>query len=123
MLSVLLGLRFEVRNVFEVPAHLFHPPPKVDSAVLKLTRLPAPRAQVRDEARFRRVVKAGFAQRRKTLLNSLKSEKQLTSDWARVLDEAGVDGARRAETLSVAEFAAIERALGEPAPQPVAPPR
>lgn len=111
VLTVLLGLRFELENVLDVPAHLFHPPPKVDSAVLKLTRHAAPAAEVTDERRFRKVVKAGFAQRRKTLSNSLKSEKSI--DWTGVLERAGIDGQRRAETLSVAEFAAIERALGE----------
>ncbi|PZR05546.1 MAG: 16S rRNA (adenine(1518)-N(6)/adenine(1519)-N(6))-dimethyltransferase [Archangium gephyra] len=110
VLTVLLGLRFKMENVLDVPAELFHPPPKVDSAVLKLTRLDTPRAEVKDEARFRKVVKAGFAQRRKTLSNSLKSEKSL--EWSGVLEKAGIDGGRRAETLSVEEFAAIERALG-----------
>ena len=112
VLTVLLGLRFKVENVLDVPAHLFHPPPKVDSAVLKLTRLAQPAAEVKDEARFRKVVKAGFAQRRKTLANSLKSEKAFK--WTGVLERAGIDGQRRAETLSVVEFAAIERALGAP---------
>lgn len=110
ILTVMLGLRFRVENVFDVPAHLFHPPPKVDSAVLKLTRLEKPRAEVKDELRFRKVVKAGFAQRRKTLSNSLKSDKTL--NWDGVLERASIDGSRRAETLSVEEFAAIERALG-----------
>lgn len=110
ILTVMLNLHFKVECVMDVPAHLFHPPPNVDSAVLKLTRLPKPAAEVIDEARFRKVVKAGFAQRRKTLSNSLKSEK--TIDFSGVLDRAGIDGQRRAETLSVAEFAAIERALG-----------
>ncbi len=109
VLTVMLGLRFKVEHVFDIPARLFHPPPKVDSAVLKLTRLPAPRAEVHDEARFRKVVKAAFAQRRKTLANSLKSEKSF--DWTGVLERAGIDGGRRAETLSVEEFASIERAL------------
>ncbi len=112
VLTVMLSLRFRVECAFEIPAHFFHPPPKVDSAVLKLTRLPKPRAEVISEARFRKVVKAGFAQRRKTLSNSLKTEKTLCTDWAPVLAKAGVDGQRRAETLSVEEFAAIERALG-----------
>ena len=112
VLSVMLGLRFEIECAFDVPAHFFHPPPKVDSAVLKLTRRPKPLAEVKDEARFRRVVKAAFAQRRKTISNSLKSDKDLCSDWAPVLAAAGVDGSRRAETLSVQEFAALERALG-----------
>lgn len=111
ILTVMLALRFRVESAFDVPAELFHPPPKVDSAVLKLTRFEKPRAEVKDEVRFRKVVKAGFAQRRKTLANSLKTEKTLTTDWAPVLEKAGVDGQRRAETLSVEEFAAIERAL------------
>ncbi len=111
VLTVMLGLRFRVECAFEVPAHFFFPPPKVDSAVLKLTRLVTPRAEVKNEARFRKVVKAGFAQRRKTLSNSLKSERTLEADWAPVLQRAGIDGQRRAETLSVEEFAAIEREL------------
>lgn len=111
VLTVMLALHFEAENVFDVPADLFHPPPKVDSAVLKLTRRPRPLAEVKDEARFRKVVKAAFAQRRKTLSNSLKSDKALCADWAPVLAQAGIDGQRRAETLSVEEFAALERAL------------
>jgi len=113
ILSVLLGLYFYAELLQELPAHLFHPPPKVDSAVLRLDRLPSPRAPVTDDAHFRKVVKAGFAQRRKTLLNSLKSDPSL-GDTARLqaaLATAGVDGQRRAETLSVPEFAALERAL------------
>jgi 16S rRNA (adenine1518-N6/adenine1519-N6)-dimethyltransferase len=111
ILTVMLSLHFDAICAFDVPAHFFHPPPKVDSAVLKLTRLPKPRAEVKDEARFRKVVKAGFAQRRKTLSNSLKTEKTLNAEWGPVLEKAGIDGQRRAETLSVEEFAAIERAL------------
>lgn len=112
VLSVMMGLHFTIECPLEIPRHLFHPPPNVDSAVLKLTRRPKKLAEITDEARFRRVVKAGFAQRRKTLSNSLKSDKTLCSDWAPVLEKAGVDGSRRAETLSIEEFAAIERALG-----------
>ena len=113
ILAVLLGLYFHAERLQELPAHLFHPPPKVDSAVLRLERLASPRAAVTDEAHYRRVVKAAFAQRRKTLLNSLKSDKSL-GDAARLqaaLAAAGVDGQRRAETLSVPEFAALDRAL------------
>jgi 16S rRNA (adenine1518-N6/adenine1519-N6)-dimethyltransferase len=112
VLSVLLGLRFDVSHCFDIPASHFHPPPKVDSAVVKLTRRLTPRAQVTDELRFRKVVKAGFAHRRKTLSNSLKSDDSLAPKVAEALATAGIDGVRRAETLSVEEFAAIERALG-----------
>jgi 16S rRNA (adenine1518-N6/adenine1519-N6)-dimethyltransferase len=114
LLSVLLGLHFDVEHVFTLEAHLFHPPPKVDSAVVRLTRLKAPRAPLVSEERFIRVVKAGFAQRRKTLFNSLKSDRTLATpeQWAKALETAGIDPMRRAETLAPAEFAALERALG-----------
>jgi 16S rRNA (adenine1518-N6/adenine1519-N6)-dimethyltransferase len=112
LLSVLLGLRFEVEEVFRLPRHLFHPPPNVDSAVVRLTRRAAPAAPVKDEARFRKLVKASFAHRRKTLQNSLKADPVFKAmDLAGALQRAGIDGIRRAETLSVAEFAAIEREL------------
>lgn len=112
LLSVLLGLRYEVELVFKLSRNLFHPPPNVDSAVVRLTRRAQPSAEVKDEARFRKLVKAGFAHRRKTLLNSLKGDPVFKAmDLAAALTQAGLDGTRRAETLSVAEFAALERAL------------
>ncbi len=113
LLTVLLGLWFRAHLLFTLPARLFHPPPQVDSAVLRLSALLVPRAEVTGEAHFRRVVKAGFAHRRKTLLNSLQSDRTLgTAEAIRgALLAAGVDPVRRAETLSVEEFAAVERAL------------
>lgn len=114
LLSVLLGLWFDVEELFSLPARMFHPPPKVDSAVVKLERLPKPRAEVVSPRRFIQVVKAGFGHRRKTLSNALKSDKALASaeQVMTALHTAGVDPQRRAETLSPEEFAAIERALG-----------
>jgi len=113
LLSVLLDLYYVVEALQTLPARLFHPPPKVDSAVVRLTRRAQPRAQVNSDAQFRKLVKAGFAQRRKTLLNSLKSDKTLATPEALVtaLEAAGIDPKRRAETLSSVEFAALERAL------------
>jgi 16S rRNA (adenine1518-N6/adenine1519-N6)-dimethyltransferase len=118
LLSVLLGLHFDVSLLRRLPAQLFHPPPKVDSAVVLLTHRAAPRAPVRDDAHFRQVVKAAFAQRRKTVLNSLKSDPRLgtVTQLSAALSEAGIVSQRRAETLSVEEFAALERAL--PATEP-----
>jgi 16S rRNA (adenine1518-N6/adenine1519-N6)-dimethyltransferase len=113
LLTVLLGLYFGRELVRRLPKRLFHPPPKVDSAVVQLTRLPAPRAPVHDAAHFRQVVKAAFAQRRKTVLNSLKSDARLGTpeQLAAALSHAGIDAQRRAETLEIEEFAALERAL------------
>lgn len=126
LLTVLLGLYFDVEHLFTLEARRFTPPPKVDSAVVRLTRLKAPRAEVVDGNRFIRVVKASFAQRRKTLLNSLKSDRQLATpeQYAQALATAGIDPMRRAETLAVEEFAALERALGpvkSPLPAPERP--
>ena len=114
LLTAILGLYFSSENLFDIDANRFHPPPKVDSAVLRLIRRPEPLAPVVDGARFIRLVKAGFAQRRKTLINSLKSDKTLGTheQLLAALATAGIDPGRRAETLSSEEFAAIERALG-----------
>lgn len=119
LLTVLLGLHFDVEELFSLPRHMFTPPPNVDSAVVLLTHLSKPRAPIVDDARFRRVVKAAFAQRRKTLLNSLKSDKGLASpeQYVSALNAASIDPQRRAETLSVEEFAALERALGPVGPE------
>jgi 16S rRNA (adenine1518-N6/adenine1519-N6)-dimethyltransferase len=113
LLSVLLGLFFDLESLLTLPARLFHPPPRVDSAVVRLTALAHPRAAVTDESRFRRLVKAGFSQRRKTLWNALRSDPALGGEAVLqgALQAAGVDPKRRAETLSSEEFAAIERAL------------
>ncbi len=113
LLPAVLGLYFEVRALFELPAGMFHPPPKVDSMCVRLWTRDAPLAEVRDDAHFLRTVKAAFAQRRKTLLNSLKSDRTLGSgeQVAQALEAAGIDGGRRAETLSPTEFAALHRAL------------
>jgi 16S rRNA (adenine1518-N6/adenine1519-N6)-dimethyltransferase len=113
LLTVLLSLRFFVEEAQRLPRELFHPAPNVDSAVLCLERLEKPRAEVTDEARFKRVVKASFAQRRKTISNSLKSDKTLwlNESAESALERAGIDPRRRAETLSVEEFAALERAV------------
>ena len=107
VLSVLAQQAADARIGLEVGRHFFTPPPDVDSSALVLEFLDRPRAEVRDEARFRRVVKSAFAQRRKTLWNALSS----LEGGRTALERAGIDPKRRAETLSVAEFAAIERAL------------
>ena len=107
LLSVLLQHVAEPRIGLSVPRHAFTPPPEVESAALVLEFREKPRAEVRDETRFRALVKAAFSQRRKTLWNSVKS-----MPGARLaLEKAGIDPQRRAETLTVEEFAAVERAL------------
>lgn len=94
--------------VTTVPASLFVPPPKVDSAVLKLSVLDKPSVSVKDEKVFFRVVKAAFSQRRKTLLNCLCANFPIAkAQMSELLFEIGIDPSRRGETLSLEEFAKI----------------
>jgi len=113
ILSVLLQREADVSIERIVPPGAFLPPPKVDSAVLcALFRPPAD--EVRDRARFRRLVKAGFAQRRKTLANALRAARLAEPEQlAAAFGKAGVDPGRRGETLTVAEWTALERALAD----------
>jgi 16S rRNA (adenine1518-N6/adenine1519-N6)-dimethyltransferase len=110
--TVLLGLWFDIRREFLVPPGCFHPSPKVDSAVLRFIPLAAPRVDVGDEGVFKRVVKAAFGMRRKTLINCLKSAELVPIDVLNhILTDCGIDGKRRGETLSLDEFAALARSF------------
>jgi 16S rRNA (adenine1518-N6/adenine1519-N6)-dimethyltransferase len=110
--TVLLGLWFDIEREFIVPPGCFHPRPKVDSAVMKFVPLAAPRVEVGDEALFRRVVKAAFAMRRKTLANCLKhADLPCPEGVGMLLESCGIDGQRRGETLSLEEFARLSRHL------------
>ncbi len=93
---------------FEVGAASFHPPPRVDSAVLVLEPRSEPAADVGDPAAFRQVVRALFAQRRKMARKALKA---VTPDPEALLAQAGLEGTRRGETFTLDELAAISRAL------------
>ncbi len=95
-----------VSKITDVPKEAFVPRPKVESTVLRLEPLKDERPQVKDENMYLRCVKAGFAQRRKTLLNSLSSAGGIDKETVKMrLEAAGIDPGRRAETLTVEEFA------------------
>lgn len=97
-----------------VPRGAFFPPPKVDSAVVHLVPYTESPVPVRSNAEFIAVSRAAFGQRRKTLWNALTNAPSLTFTKEQVttaLTEAGIDGIRRGETLTLAEIAAISRAL------------
>jgi len=107
-LSVFTQLYCDVRPIMTIPPGAFRPPPKVDSAVLHLTVLPAPRVALGHESLFHRVVKAGFGQRRKSLANALAGGLHLSLGVVRArLAAAAIDPTRRAETLSLEEFARL----------------
>jgi len=117
-LSVLTQVAASVRLAFTVPPGAFSPPPQVDSAVLHLQARREPPVPIADPARFARVVRAAFSQRRKSLANALAAGLGLATDRARRLAEAaGIDPGRRAETLSLAEFAHLAARSGEAHPR------
>lgn len=109
VLSVLTQAFMEVTPGPRVPPGAFWPRPDVDSMVIKLTPLPEPVAEIADEGLFRKVVKAAFSTRRKTLLNSLAGSFGREGS-AGMLKAAGIDPRRRAETLTPGEFAALAAA-------------
>jgi 16S rRNA (adenine1518-N6/adenine1519-N6)-dimethyltransferase len=111
-LSIYVQLNWRVELAMRVPPGAFRPPPKVESAVLRLAALPAPAVDLADERRFEAVVRAAFAQRRKTLANALASGLGVAVAAAReAAAGAGVDPGRRAETLNIQEFAEVARRL------------
>jgi 16S rRNA (adenine1518-N6/adenine1519-N6)-dimethyltransferase len=103
-LSVMLQLACRVEPLFTVPPGAFRPPPKVDSAVVRLVPLAAHERHDADPDRVHAIVKAAFAQRRKTLANGLKN--LLDSD---AIASAGVDPKARAETLAPGDFVRLAK--------------
>jgi 16S rRNA (adenine1518-N6/adenine1519-N6)-dimethyltransferase len=103
-LGVLCGWRTEAEMMFDIPASAFTPPPKVTSTVVSLTPRPSPLPV--DLTALERVTKAAFGQRRKMLRQSLKG-----IGGEGLLAKAGIDGTRRAETLSVEEFVGLANRL------------
>jgi 16S rRNA (adenine1518-N6/adenine1519-N6)-dimethyltransferase len=112
LLSVLLQQRGTVTRELRVPRGAFHPSPKVDSAVVRID-LHAREPRVADAAAFRRLVKAGFGQRRKTLRNALEAARIAPREaLLAAMERAGIDPARRGETLAVEEWESLDRELG-----------
>lgn len=112
-LSVAVQYYTEPEIIFTVPPRSFIPAPAVESAVIRCVLRSKPPVDIDDEKRFFRVVKAAFAQRRKTLANNLKGAGIPTDKVQSILETAGIDGSRRGETLSLEEFAAIANAWGK----------
>lgn len=107
-LSVAVQYYCTAKLVTNVPKEVFTPTPKVDSVVLRLTLRHEAPVSLLSEKVFFEVVKAGFGHRRKTLLNSLLSLGYLSKDELfQALHLSGIDPQRRAETLSIEEFAAL----------------
>ncbi|HXX80338.1 MAG TPA: 16S rRNA (adenine(1518)-N(6)/adenine(1519)-N(6))-dimethyltransferase RsmA [Thermodesulfovibrionales bacterium] len=108
VLSLMVQYYGKAKLAFVVPKGAFRPVPKVDSAVVHIELYEKPPVSVRDERFFFRVIKTAFSQRRKMLLNGLKS---VSGDIRGKLVFAGIDPARRPETLSMEEFARLSDEL------------
>ncbi len=104
-LSVMLQYRCECQYLFDVGPGSFSPPPKVDSAVVRMTPLAEPAHDIGDEKIFSAIVQAAFGQRRKTISNSLRSQVSRES-----ISACGIDPSLRAENLTIGDFARLSRA-------------
>ena len=97
-----------------IPAAAFYPPPKVDSAVIRIDILPEPVIPASQIDTFFHLAKAGFSQKRKTLRNALSAGLRLSpSDGASLLMQAGINPQRRAETLSLEEWGKLTTCYGD----------
>ncbi|KEF36406.1 dimethyladenosine transferase [Schinkia azotoformans MEV2011] len=113
-LSIAIQYYTEAKTVMIVPKTVFIPQPNVDSAVIRLTKRPEPAVKVTDEEFFFTVVRASFAQRRKTIFNNLSSHFAQTIEKKNIekaLHAAGIDPKRRGETLSIEEFGRLSDEL------------
>jgi 16S rRNA (adenine1518-N6/adenine1519-N6)-dimethyltransferase len=115
LLGLSVGVYGRPQTVMRIPAGAFHPPPQVDSAVVRVDLYEHPLIDPDSLDLFFRLAKAGFSQKRKTLRNSLSAG----MGWSReqtagVLTAAGIDPMRRAETLSFVEWEAVLKSFTGP---------
>lgn len=112
-ITAILGYYGHARRLFRVPASSFLPTPKVDSAVVRLDLFRDKPIVPQDEDRFRRIIKAAFEMRRKTLLNALSAALPVTKETiSAALTAMGLPTDIRGERLSTAEFAKLSDLLG-----------
>jgi 16S rRNA (adenine1518-N6/adenine1519-N6)-dimethyltransferase len=110
ILGVAVQLYTTAKVLFDVPPEAFVPKPKVVSSVVLMERRPVPLIDPTDRVRFFQLVTSGFAQKRKTVLNSLSASLPMDREAARtMLEQAGIDPMRRAETLSVYDWITLMR--------------
>ena len=111
-LTVNVGAVARAESLFKVPAGAFNPPPKVDSAVVRITPLAEPLVTPAEERPFRLLVQGAFGMRRKQMRRVLRSFYSVSADVAdAVLAATGIDPEVRPETLSPEQFAALLRAF------------
>jgi 16S rRNA (adenine1518-N6/adenine1519-N6)-dimethyltransferase len=114
-LTVMVEYYATSTRLFNVGPSAFRPVPRVESSVVSILFREKPAVDVDDPDRFFRIVQAGFAHRRKNLFNNLRHSSDRMGSTGRIeeaLKRAGIDGRRRAETLSIEEFAGLYHELG-----------
>ena len=114
-LSIAVQYYTTAEIVMTVPKTVFVPQPNVDSAIIRLTVLDQPAVEMKDEDFFFQVIKASFAQRRKTILNNLTNQlplgKEKKEAIVAALNAAHIEPGRRGETLTIEEFARLSDEL------------
>ena len=108
--SVIVSMYAVASREMNIPASCFYPEPKVTSSLVKILIRKSPLVRLEDEDCFLKTVKIAFSKRRKTILNNLRSAYSLNGVTT-LLDQLGIDGSRRGETLSTEEFGRLSNAL------------
>ena len=108
--SVILAMYAVTMRELTVSPNCFYPKPAVLSSVLRIVMRERPYVALKDEALFSRLVRAAFAMRRKTLWNNLRNMGLPEAELHETLAKAGIEGGRRAESLSVEEFGKLSLA-------------
>ncbi|MBI2871518.1 MAG: ribosomal RNA small subunit methyltransferase A [Candidatus Omnitrophica bacterium] len=114
VLTLSLGVWFEARTLFTIPARAFYPAPQVESAFVKLAPLPEPRVSQQDLDSFRLVVRTAFQHRRKRIDNALSglfAPAFKKGDIQKFLQNLGMDSGKRPEELSLVEYSVLARAF------------
>lgn len=111
--SVFLQAFFTIEALFDVPPGAFQPPPKVMSAIARLTPRAVPLVAPAHERRFRSLASLAFSQRRKMLGKTLRGLAATPESFTAAFEQTGIDPTRRPETLTVAEFVRLAEAFGE----------
>jgi len=111
LLSILANFWAETEFICKVPAKSFYPVPKVDSAIIKLKIRQKPFVELENPKLFRRIIKAAFGTRRKTLKNALLQGGFSTEAVSKALEKSGINPDRRGETLSIYEYKVLTEAV------------
>ncbi len=112
--SVFVSMYTKCSREMVIPRSCFYPQPKVTSAVMKMLIRDKPLSELRDHDFFSRIVKIAFAKKRKTLLNNLRNSNlsgYSEKDMATALQNAGIDGMRRAETMTAEELGRLSNVI------------